>query len=175
MQRYFLPCSIKFVQKGNMFCPYFIIYNITQEWLKFSDLMLSPENKCWTPLTIKVFYHQLWQTNNFSSDENETKNNLSHLMTKPTKWLYAQRRLRSAWASAQSDQCSLCAQWVAKDPWFLHADSEDSDQTGRCQGWSESSLGAQSFCWFCRALAHFKQTNGYNSYLGEVKVLPDIY
>ena len=31
------------------------------------------------------------------------------------------------WASAQS----LCAQWVAKDPRFLHADSEDSDQTGR--------------------------------------------
>ena len=31
----------------------------------------------------------------------------------------------------QSDQSSLCAQWVAKDPRFLHADSEDSDQTGR--------------------------------------------
>ena len=26
---------------------------------------------------------------------------------------------------------SPCAQWVAKDPRFLHADSEDSDQTGR--------------------------------------------
>ena len=25
----------------------------------------------------------------------------------------------------------LCTQWVAKDPRFLHADSEDSDQTGR--------------------------------------------
>ena len=25
----------------------------------------------------------------------------------------------------------LCAQWVAKAPSFLHADSEDSDQTGR--------------------------------------------
>ena len=25
----------------------------------------------------------------------------------------------------------LCAQWVAKDPSFLHADSEDSNQTGR--------------------------------------------
>ena len=25
---------------------------------------------------------------------------------------------------------SLCAQWVAKDPSFLHADSKDSDQTG---------------------------------------------
>ena len=28
-------------------------------------------------------------------------------------------------------ESSLCAQWVAKGPSFLHADSEDSDQTGR--------------------------------------------
>ena len=35
-------------------------------------------------------------------------------------------------ASAQSAQESLlCTQWVAKNPSFLHADSEDSDQTGR--------------------------------------------
>ena len=34
-------------------------------------------------------------------------------------------------AKIQSNQSSLCAQWVAKDPSFLHADSEDSDQTGR--------------------------------------------
>ena len=26
---------------------------------------------------------------------------------------------------------ATCAQWVAKDPMSLHADSEDSDQTGR--------------------------------------------
>ena len=45
--------------------------------------------------------------------------------------MYAQWRLRSAWASTQSDQYTLCALWVAKDPSFLHADSEDSDQTGR--------------------------------------------
>ena len=42
---------------------------------------------------------------------------LSHDLIKPTKWVCAQRRLRSA--------------WVAKNPSFLHADSEDSDQTGR--------------------------------------------
>ena len=42
-----------------------------------------------------------------------------------------QRRLISAWTYAQPDQSSLCAQWVAKGPRFLHADSEDSDQTGR--------------------------------------------
>ena len=45
--------------------------------------------------------------------------------------LCTQRRLRSAWAFAQSDQSSQCAQWVAEDPMFLHADSEDSDQTGQ--------------------------------------------
>ena len=28
-------------------------------------------------------------------------------------------------------ESSLCAQWVGKDPSFLHAESEDSDQTGR--------------------------------------------
>ena len=51
-------------------------------------------------------------------------------LTKPTKWLCARQRLRSAWASAKFDQSSLYAQWVAKEPSFLHADSEDSDQTG---------------------------------------------
>ena len=56
---------------------------------------------------------------------------LSRLMAKPTKWLCTQRRLRSAWAFTQSDQSSLSAQWVAKDQSFLHADSEDSDQTGQ--------------------------------------------
>ena len=34
--------------------------------------------------------------------------------------------IRPAWSES-----SLCVQWVAKGPRFLHADSEDSDQTGR--------------------------------------------
>ena len=34
---------------------------------------------------------------------------MSRLMTKPTKWLCGQRRLRSAWAFAQSDQSLRCA------------------------------------------------------------------
>ena len=34
--------------------------------------------------------------------------------------------IRPVWSES-----SLCAQWVAKDPRFIHADSEDSDQTGR--------------------------------------------
>ena len=49
----------------------------------------------------------------------------------------AQRRQISLGAFAQSDQSSLCAHWVAKDPSFLHADSKDPDQTGRliCLRW----------------------------------------
>ena len=58
----------------------------------------------------------------------------SRPMTKPTKWQCAQRRLRSAWAIRLVwSESSLCTQWVhvAKEPRCLHADSEDSDQTGR--------------------------------------------
>ena len=55
------------------------------------------------------------------------RKDMSRDMTKPTTWLCAQRRLRSAWVS----DSSLCAHWVAKDTSFLHADSEDSGQTGR--------------------------------------------
>ena len=40
--------------------------------------------------------------------------------------------IRPVWSES-----SLCNQWVAKGPSFLHADSEDSG----CPGWSESSLG----------------------------------
>ena len=47
---------------------------------------------------------------------------LSRLMTKPTKWLCAQQRLRSAWASAWRNLGPLATHW---------AHSEDSDQTGR--------------------------------------------
>ena len=34
-------------------------------------------------------------------------------------------------AFTQSDQSLLCAQWVVKDPSFLHADSEDLHWTGQ--------------------------------------------
>ena len=53
-------------------------------------------------------------------------------MTKPTYWHVRPAKtrislgIRPVWSES-----SLCAQWVVKDPSFLHADSEDSDQTGR--------------------------------------------
>ena len=52
---------------------------------------------------------------------------LSRDMTKPTKWECAQRRLRSAWESAQSDQSLRCPHKESLGP-ELHI---ESDQTGR--------------------------------------------
>ena len=57
---------------------------------------------------------------------------MSHLMTKPTKWHVrpANTQISLGLRPVRSES-SLGAQWVAKDPRFLYADNEDSDQTGR--------------------------------------------
>ena len=55
---------------------------------------------------------------------------MSHDMTIPTKWLCAQWRLKISLGIHPVWSESLpFAQWVAKDPSFLHVDSEDSGQT----------------------------------------------
>ena len=57
---------------------------------------------------------------------------MSRLTTKPTKMTVRLAKtqislgIRPVWSES-----SLCAQWVAKEPTLLHADSKDSDQTGR--------------------------------------------
>ena len=55
---------------------------------------------------------------------------MSRLMKKPIKWSVPPAKtqislgIRPVWSVSP-----LCTQWIAKDPSFLHADSEDSDQT----------------------------------------------
>ena len=56
---------------------------------------------------------------------------LSCLMTKPTKWLCPEKTQISLGIHLVWSESLLCNQWVAKDPSFLYADSQDSDQTGR--------------------------------------------
>ena len=57
---------------------------------------------------------------------------MSCLITKPTKWhVRPAKTLISLGICPVWSESSLCAQWVAKDPRCCHADSEDSDQTGR--------------------------------------------
>ena len=77
-------------------------------------------------------------------------------MTKQTKWVCAQRRLRSAWTSAQSDQSLRCALngWLRTQAFFIRT-AKTLIRLGGCAGWSESSLGAHSFCcFFCHDAAY---------------------
>ena len=52
-------------------------------------------------------------------------------MTKPTLWLCPQRRLRSAWASAQSDQSLHCPHEESLDPYLPIKRTAKADQTGQ--------------------------------------------
>ena len=73
---------------------------------------------------------------------------LSHCMTKPTKWqVWPAKTQISLGISPVRSESLLCAFWVAKDPMFLHADSE--------LDWADPSLrwAHRSFCWFCHAAA----------------------
>ena len=82
-------------------------------------------------------------------------NDMSHNMTKPTMWLWAQWRLRSAWASAQSDQHLRCPHKESLGPELpIKCTAKTLIRLGGCPGWAESSLGAHSFCWFCHVAAH---------------------
>ena len=84
--------------------------------------------------------------------------NMSRDITKPTKWVYAQRRLRSAWASAQSDQSLRCPREESLGPELLiERTAKTLIRLDGCPGWSESSLGAHSFCWFCHVTAHISK------------------
>ena len=62
----------------------------------------------------------------------EVKSDLSRLMSKPAKWSVRPAKtqislgIRPVWSES-----SLCAEWVAKDPSFLHAHRQVSDQTGQ--------------------------------------------
>ena len=82
---------------------------------------------------------------------------MSRDMTKPTKWVCAQRRLRSAcsWASAQSDQSLRCPHEETLGPLLpTKRTAKTLIRLGGCPGWSESLLGAHAFCWFCHEAAH---------------------
>ena len=53
--------------------------------------------------------------------------------------------------------------WVLRYP--LSAQRRLLIRLGGCPGWSESSLGAHSFCWFCHVVAHFYNSCSRKKYL----------
>ena len=92
-------------------------------------------------------------------------------MTKPTEWLCAQRLLRSAWASTQSDQRLRCALGgLLRTQAFFMRTSTAKTLIG-CPGWSESSLGAHSFCWYCHVAAQVNSTSLSDASVGSMYLL----
>ena len=81
-------------------------------------------------------------------------------MKKPLVLCYpvgAQWRLRSAWASAQSDQRLRCPHEETFGPLLPSGRTVKTlIRMCGCPGWSESSLGAQSLCWFCHFAAQIQ-------------------
>ena len=79
---------------------------------------------------------------------------LNRSMTKPTKWQVCVAKttislgIRQVWSVLA---VHMKKGWVLSYP--LSAQRR-LIRLGRCPGWSESSLGAQSFCWFCHEAAH---------------------
>ena len=93
-----------------------------------------------------------WQNFHVSSLKGRTKvenfPQLSCLLTKPTMWLCTQRRLRSAWAFAQSSQ-SLCCALIGQlkvQPFFMRT-AKTLIRLDGCQG-------SSGRCWFCHEAAH---------------------
>ena len=77
--------------------------------------------------------------------------------TKPAKWLCAQRRLRSAWASTQSDQSLCCPHEESLGSYLpIKRTAKTLIRLGGCPVWSESSLSAQPHCWFCHVAAQIQ-------------------
>ena len=107
---------------------------------------------------ICTFVVCIWQKTHFSHDLAHLKKTLStcissvkvgcqmsHLLTKPTKWhVHPAKTQISLGIHPVWSESLLCTQWVAKDSSFLHADSEDWSDWADASSWSESSLGAHA-------------------------------
>ena len=112
---------------------------------------------CWVHRSFRWFFHATAQFAFLEREPNIWTSRCFKIcelqLDKSNKMMCAKRNLRSAWASAQSDQF-LCAQWVAKNPRFFHADSEDWSEWADAQADLSLRWTHRSFCWFCRVAAH---------------------
>ena len=101
-----------------------------------------------------------WACNNKVEPRHDKTNNMS---VRPAKTQIS-LGIRLVWSES-----SLCAQWVAKDPRFLHVDNEDSDQTGRMPRliWVFAGRTATLFVLSCRGSntnwhhTEYKTTRGF--------------
>ena len=118
---------MKSVASVNFICNFTAYHNCQRNALHFDLVLWLSFNACVKkiPLVVNLRVVDLHGA--------DTVTNMSRLMTKPIMWLCAQRRLRSAWASARSDQSSLSAwrklgslatHWAHSEDWSDWADAQ---------------------------------------------------
>ena len=73
-------------------------------------------------------------------------------MTNPTKWPVRPAKIQISGCPVGSES-SLSAQWIAKDPKFLHVDSEDRSDWADAKADLSLRWAHRSFCWFCHEVA----------------------
>ena len=79
-------------------------------------------------------------------------------LTKPIKWhVHPAKTQISLCIHTVWSESLLCAQWVAKDPRFLHADSEHWSDWADAQADPSLRWAHRSFCWFCHSAAQLFQ------------------
>ena len=105
-------------------------YPLSKQWRLWSDWVdawviwvfsLGTQSFCWfcrevAHIMYSTFVHLLYEP---------PHDKINNVAVRPAK-THISLGIRPVWSES-----SLCPQWVAKDPSFLHVDSEDSDQTGR--------------------------------------------
>ena len=124
-----------------------------------------------------------WQNDQQYNRQTHTQleRQMSCNMTKPTKWLCTKRRLRSTWASTQSDQslrmCSM-GSWGPNvsscGQRWLWSDWADAQADLVHPGWSESLLGAQIILFVLSwggSYTHSKYSSSVMSFLFRVSSL----
>ena len=128
--------------------PDFIAFrSVIQSWKRHNTSSTSPFWYCFLICTVLI----LSGTETLTSDLSSTSVILvtGYLPFEPqhdktNKMTCAQQRLRSAWASIQSDQRLRCPPGEGLDPSLpTERTAKTLIRLGGCPGWSESSLGAQ--------------------------------
>ena len=105
--------------------------------------------ECHSKIIAALFQHQYKRISG-----KPWKYKMSHNITKWTKWAVRPANtqislgIRPVWSES-----SLCAQWVAKDPRFLHANSEDWSDWADAKADLSLRWAQRSFSWFCHAAA----------------------
>ena len=103
-----------------------------------------------TPLTMKQIVSRTHQIVLEKKSQRICATTWQNQQNECTQW-----KRRSACASDQSDQRLRCAlNGLLRTQAFFMRTAKTLIRLGGCPGWSESSLGAHSLCWFCQIAAH---------------------